>query len=92
MPNVCTGAAGAIAQGDGVDRAMQSLRPPVFFKFRDRFKAQLRLWPIDRLAPVMAALVEAERGCKRTGAPDAAIAERALMMMANAAARARRQR
>lgn len=82
-------AAGLMTTGSAMETAMQSLRPPVFFKQRRRFAAQLGWWPADRLAEVMERLMQAELDCKQTGRPDTAIAERTLMAMALAAARAR---
>lgn len=84
--------AGAVADGEDLEGAIKSLRPRVFFKYERRFRTQLRWWPVDRLGETMAALVRAESACKETGARDAALAERALLMIANAAARARRAR
>lgn len=81
--------AGLMRSGASLDSAMQALRPPVFFKQRRRFAAQLGWWPVDRLAEVMERLMQAELDCKQTARPDAAIAERALMAMAIGAARAR---
>ncbi|MDJ0950052.1 MAG: DNA polymerase III subunit delta [Alphaproteobacteria bacterium] len=82
-------AAAAVADGKSPDQALQTLRPPVFYKHRARFKAQLRVWSADRIGEAMSVLLTAEQACKRTGAPDAALAERALMRIGSAASRRR---
>ena len=57
------------AAGASAEEAIERLRPPVFFKLRDRFKRQLRVWPPRRAAAALELLVEAERNAKRTGLP-----------------------
>jgi len=74
-----------VARGRTPDQAMASLRPPVFFRFTDRFRAQMRRWPEDRLAQAMDILAAAEVRCKTTGLPAGAICGRALMRIAQAA-------
>lgn len=81
--------AGRVAAGAGAEQAMAGLRPPVFFKLKDRFRSQLRYWPTGALAKALERLTEAEIQCKSTGLPDRAICSRALMALANAAARRR---
>lgn len=83
-------AAGLVAAGRSPEQAMAALRPPVFFKAQPRFRAQLGLWSATRLAESLDVLLTAERACKRTAMPAAALAQRALMSVANAAARQRR--
>jgi len=51
----------------------------VFFKLQDRFRRQVERWPVAALADALDRLVDAEIACKRTGAPDRAICQRALM-------------
>lgn len=74
-----------IAEGSPADRALAQLRPPLFFKRRDNFVAQLRRWPLDRLGRALERLVEAEIGVKRTAAPIESLAARALVQLAQAA-------
>lgn len=84
-------AAGLIAAGRSPEQAMAALRPPVFFKAKPRFRAQLGLWNTARLAESLDVLLTAERACKRTAMPAATLAQRALMSIANAASRQRRR-
>ncbi len=75
-------ASGAIAQGLTPSDAVKRLRPPVFWKLADRFMVQCQSWSPRRLAKALARLLEAETGCKATGAPAEAIAARALLEIA----------
>lgn len=65
--------AAQVAAGQPPDRAMAGLRPPVFFKLADRFKAQLRMWPLSAISLAMAELLDAEITCKTTGMPGEAV-------------------
>jgi DNA polymerase-3 subunit delta len=77
--------AGKVAAGTPMDAAIKGLRPPVFFKQADRFRAQARTWNPDRLATALDLLTEAELGAKTTGHPDRLICQRVLMQIAMAA-------
>jgi DNA polymerase-3 subunit delta len=84
-------AVGALEAGRSPHDAIAALKPPVFFKHAPRLTAQLRWWPRDSLATALDHLLDAELRCKTTGAPEAAIVSRTLLLIANAAARTRRQ-
>jgi DNA polymerase-3 subunit delta len=77
--------AGQVAAGGSLDAAVKGLRPPVFFKLADRFRAQARNWTPDRLATALDLLTDAELGAKTTGKPDRLICQRVLMQIATAA-------
>ena len=84
-------AAGEVAEGKSPDAAMKSLRPQVFFKQEDAFRAQLRHWPSVALGAVLTRLTEAEVQCKSTGLPAETICAQALTRLcAEARARAAR--
>lgn len=78
-------ARGAMAAGKTAEKAMEGLRPPLFFKQRASFVRQLQLWPAPRLALALDILTQAELDCKTTGMPAAALCARALMRLAHAA-------
>jgi DNA polymerase-3 subunit delta len=82
-------AASLVASGASEDQAMQSLRPPVFFKQQERFKRQLRLWPASRAAEALSLLTEAELNAKTTGFPGEAVCRDALLRIARRAAATR---
>jgi DNA polymerase-3 subunit delta len=71
-----------IAKDSNIETGLRSLRPPLFFKTADRFKAQLGRWREPLLADALARIVAAERDCKRTGFPAQTICHRALMDIA----------
>jgi DNA polymerase-3 subunit delta len=82
-------AVAALEAGKSPRDAVGALKPPVFFKHVPRLTAQLRRWPRASLATALDHLLDAELRCKTTGAPEAAIVSRTLLLIANAAARAR---
>lgn len=85
-------AAGLAAAGRSPDQVMAQLKPPVFQKNREIFRRQMALWPVQRLGPAIAILIDAELDCKTTGMPEKAICERALLRVAHAAAASPRHR
>ena len=71
--------------------AAKALRPPVFYQKVGAFNRALGLWPASALSGALAAMTEAERGCKRTGWPDDTISRGAILTLARrSAAMARR--
>jgi DNA polymerase-3 subunit delta len=70
--------------------AVKGLRPPVFYQKVGAFTRSLGLWPSATLVAAMAALAEAERGCKRTGWPDDALCRSAVLTLARRSALASR--
>ncbi len=72
--------------GASLDRALSQLHPPLFFKARDAFAADVERWPLVRLQAVLERLVEAEVQSKRTGADDALLAADTLFAVARIAA------
>ena len=82
-------AAARRAAGAGPDQAMAALRPPVFFKRKGAFAAQLRLWPPRRAAAALELLTETETRCKETGQPAETLCRRALLLVSERAAQRR---
>jgi DNA polymerase-3 subunit delta len=77
--------AGMIAGGQDADSAMMRLRPPVFWKQKDAFRAQLRRWPVDRAASALERLLDAEIACKSSGSAAETLANRCLFGLAQTA-------
>ncbi|WP_428540485.1 DNA polymerase III subunit delta [Rhodopila sp.] len=73
-------------QGLGAADAVKTIRPPVFYQKVGAFTRSLGVWPAATLASAMAALAEAERGCKRTGLPDQALCRNAVLTLARRSA------
>ena len=74
-------------QGQSIDQATRQLRPPLFWKEADSFKAQAARWPLARLDFALTRLLRAETDCKKTGAPAELICARAAMDITARAAR-----
>ena len=77
-------------QGLTAGDAVKGVRPPVFYQKVGAFTRSLGLWPAATLTAAMAALAEAERGCKRTGWPDYALCRNAVLTLARRSAAASR--
>jgi len=76
---------GLMDEGTPLDEALKHLRPPLFFKERDAFVAQLKNWPEKRLMSALDYAVRAEVACKKTGSPDFTIASKACLDISRAA-------
>ena len=72
---------------DGISPAdaVKGARPPIFFRRVGAFTKALGLWTSGALTSAIAGLGEAERACKRTGAPDEVIARNAVLTLARRA-------
>ena len=75
-----------IDAGASVDGAMARLQPPVYYKAKDAFTADVQRWPLERIMAALERLVDAEAQSKRTGADDALLAADALLAVARVAA------
>jgi DNA polymerase-3 subunit delta len=76
----------AVDEGQTGADAVKSARPPVFFRRIGAFSRALELWGSASLISAMGGLAEAERACKRTGAPDEVLARNAILVLARRAA------
>lgn len=73
-------------QGLTASDATKTVRPPIYFQKVGAFTRSLGLWSGPTLTAALAGLAEAERGCKRTGWPDEALARNAVLTLARRAA------
>ena len=82
---------GRLAMDGGLSAAdaMKTMRPPVFFRRVGSFTRALELWSSAGLVAAMAGLADAERACKRTGAPDQVLSRSAVLTLARRASAAR---
>jgi len=76
---------GQAEQGATIDAAISGLRPPVFFKWKDAFQRQARIWSLERIATVLELATECEMQCKSTGMPAEILCNRTLMRIAQGA-------
>lgn len=78
-------------EGKRIDEAISSLRPPIFWKVKDKFTGQCRFWGKIPTAHALTILLNAEKDCKKTGLPPEIISGRALQQIAAFARRQRRR-
>ena len=71
--------------------ASKTLRPPLFYRRVAAFNRALGLWSGAGVSAAINGLVEAERGCKRTGWPDQTLCRNAVLVVARRAAAVRSQ-
>ncbi len=82
----------AMMDAEGIDAgaAMGKLRPPIFWKLRDTFSAQLRAWPRGAVEEALGQIGSLEADLRSGRAlPERAMIERALMRIAMTAPGAR---
>ena len=65
--------------------AIQASRPPVFLRRVGALTRAVSLWPTGSLLAAIERWSEAERNCKRTGAPAEVICRQAVLWLANRA-------
>lgn len=66
--------------------ATKAQRPPLFYRRVAAFNRALGLWSGGAITAAINGLVEAERGCKRTGWPDQTLCRNAILVVARRAA------
>ena len=82
-------AAAAIEDGAPADKALAGLRPPVFWKLKGAFSAQVRAWGAARAAAALVELTDCEAEAKTSSQPQELLVQRALLRLAANAPRAR---
>lgn len=75
----------AIDQGRSLDDALRGLRPPLHFKAKDAFAAQLRMWSTSRLDAALAAVAAAAKAARLTSTLEDTLTERLLLTIAKLA-------
>ena len=75
----------AIDKGKPLDDALRSLKPPLHFKQKEAFSAQLRMWTGAKLLAGLAAIAAAAKAARLAGALEDAHAERLLLGLATLA-------
>ena len=81
----------AMAEGSSLADAARSARPPVFFRREPAFRKALAAWTEAALEASSTRLSDAERACKRTGAPAETICRSAVLGIAQRGAAAQRR-
>jgi DNA polymerase III subunit delta len=81
----------AMAEGQSLGEAARSARPPVFFRREPAFQKALAAWTEAALEAASTRLSDAERACKRTGAPGETLCRSAVLGIAQRGAAAQRR-
>ncbi len=68
-------------EGQSLEQAVKSLRPPVFFKQERPFKAQAQNWGLLALNGVLTRLAQLEAQCKTSGAPAETLCAQAILSL-----------
>ena len=76
---------GLRAEGLALGDALKRLRPPLFWKRKDLFGAQLQRWSRPALEQALGRLLETERRAKTTGAPVETLTYEVLYSLAQSA-------
>lgn len=76
-----------IDKGAGLDDALRQLKPPLHFKAKDAFAAQLRRWSLPMLDRALAASADALKAARLTSALEEVLVERLLLSVASLARR-----
>jgi DNA polymerase III subunit delta len=78
-----------MAQGESIDRVMETAGKAIFWKDQKPIRAQLQRWTPDALETALGRLAEAERQVKAPGYPGAALVEEEVLAISRHAARRR---
>lgn len=80
----------AVDQGRTLDDALRGLRPPLHFRQKDTFSAQLRMWSTPRLDTALSTIASAAKAVRLTSALEDTMTERLLLTLAKQAREGRR--
>jgi DNA polymerase-3 subunit delta len=74
-------------QGESLDGALKKLSPPVFFKQKEAFGAQVERGSLSLFSRCLEKLAALEAQCKQTGAPVETLCAQAILSLSRAARR-----
>ena len=72
-----------VSEGPPLSAAVGALRPPLFFKIKDAFIAQVRDWPLDRSLRALDRVRDTLVSIRQTGAPTVALTRQCLFDVAS---------
>lgn len=70
-----------MSEGKGLEQAMKSLQPPIFFKQENAFKAQVSKWTMPKINAVLTRLNDLEAQTKKTGTPVETLCSQAFISL-----------
>lgn len=71
-----------VTAGTAISSAIQTLKPPVFFKQIPLFTQQIHRWPIEKLTHAIRSLAHLEAECKKSGQPASLLCSRLMILLA----------
>ncbi len=74
--------------GEDLEQALKKLRPPLFWKAKPAFQAQLAAWRPAQIEQALLLLMAAEARCKQTAFNPGILCSRAVLSLSQTAARA----
>ncbi len=81
-----------VDKGEDSDMAMKKLKPPIFWKNEDAFRAQLHAWTAPQCEQALSLLMSAEAKCKQTGQEPDTVISRVLLAVAQTASKSMARR
>jgi len=75
----------ALDAGRSLDNVLRALRPPVHFKQRDVFAAQVQAWSVSRLSQALSRISTTARQARRNASLERVLTERLLLELARLA-------
>lgn len=77
-----------LAKGEVLDIALKQLKPPLFFKLKDSFVAQMNGWSMAQIEQAISLLMACEAKCKMSGAEPETLVSRAVLSLSQIGSRA----
>lgn len=77
-----------VEKGEDIEIAMKKLRPEVFWKNKDAFMSQVRVWSLLQLEQAISLLMSVEARCKTTGSAPETLCSRAVLSLSQMASKA----
>lgn len=68
-----------LANDEPLDLILKNLHPPLFFKYTDDFKSQLRTWSLSNLNSLIMKLGDIEAQCKQTATPSQTLCAQTIL-------------
>ena len=72
-------------EGEKLENITKLLKPPIFFKWKETFKNQTKIWSVPKLNKVLKLLIDCEIQCKTTGMPSTFLCMHLLLKISQGA-------
>lgn len=78
-----------LERGENMEAALAKLRPPLFFKAKSAFEAQVSGWSMAKIEQALTLIMTAEAKCKQTASHPETLCSRAVLSLTQMASRRR---